>query len=106
MSELPPHEPDYGRTGNPALWCARCRIEAEAVHAEPGDPDDDRDPYEVLEKEMAIGKTHAEGLVRHLMRMGAGRGTLPVEIDGRKFLVCVEEPTAAGPHRVHQPSSN
>lgn len=26
--ELPPHEPDHGRTGNPANWCERCRLEA------------------------------------------------------------------------------
>lgn len=27
---LPPHEPDNGRTGNPAGWCERCRIDANA----------------------------------------------------------------------------
>ena len=28
---LPPHEPDYGRTGHPKHWCERCRIEAASV---------------------------------------------------------------------------
>lgn len=27
-----PHEPDRGRTGNPANWCVRCRLDAAKHH--------------------------------------------------------------------------
>ncbi len=30
---LPPHEPDHGRPGNPIHWCERCRIDAEQATA-------------------------------------------------------------------------
>lgn len=95
---LPPHEPDLGRTGNPAQWCDRCRIEAKLAHFE---PEEDTDPYEVLGKELTTGQIHAEGLVRHLQRMGAACGTMPVEIDGEHYLVVVEKPNVRGAATKH-----
>lgn len=51
----------------------------------------DHDAYDKLEAELQTGQQHAEGIVHHLLRMGAGKGTLKVEFEGRNFLVCVEE---------------
>lgn len=35
---LPPHEPDYGRPGNPIRWCGRCRLDAARVRTEARNP--------------------------------------------------------------------
>lgn len=52
------------------------------------------DPYEDLNRELATGQRLATELVHHLKRMGnAAAGTIPVEVDGRRYLVCVEEAT-------------
>lgn len=51
------------------------------------------DDYETMASELEAGK-HAEmALVRHMLRIGASRGTIPVELDGKPYLVCVEEAT-------------
>lgn len=63
------------------------------------DEDDEYgDAYEQLAKELAIGQGHAEGLVHHMLRMGAGSGTMPVTYDGRTFIVTVEEATVKLKH--------
>lgn len=49
------------------------------------------DPYVMLNAEHKAGKHAAEAVVRHMNRMGASRGTIPVELDGKRYLVCVEE---------------
>lgn len=38
IADAPPHEPDYGRTGNPVHWCERCRIDAERAKSQTTDP--------------------------------------------------------------------
>lgn len=55
------------------------------------------DPYETLAAELEAGKHAAEAVVRHMVRMGAARGTMPVEMAGKRYLVCVEEAMVVRP---------
>lgn len=44
-----------------------------------------------LNSELSTGVVKAKAMVIHLLAMGAGRCVIPVEADGRKYQVIVEE---------------
>ncbi len=43
-----------------------------------------------LDNELADGTVYAERLAEHLVKMGAASASIPVEIDGEKFIVIVK----------------
>jgi hypothetical protein len=47
--------------------------------------------YEKLDQELATGQRLATELVAHLYRMGGESATIPIEFEGRKYVVCIEQ---------------
>jgi hypothetical protein len=70
---------------NGAGLCPACHEHCEWI-----DDEEDMNTEDTLEEMRAFGQATAQTLVRHLLDMNAAKATIPVTLDGIKYIVTVE----------------